>query len=286
MRRHLGTQVRVTISSAGRHFALAIVAGFLAFSGCIDAGGKPGPETFGQPPVLAPRPIELLIASTEANFTECQGSFVVFSVPSDWVQDDVPDAYRVDAATPFHAAVNLHSFSCENVSIGASEIGPADLMFLMVYVDNPSNESERPADTLFFVLETRTNNQELRQWLTETGLSVANGTVSHQQKPLATYFETKARIDDEGEMVYRVHGLTSGGAYPQDATYRFFYGPDPETDYFDGFKDWVISGSTQAELEAAPGSKMTDVIQGQTRWVTPLSAVLDASLTLTRPSVE
>lgn len=266
------------IPSSGPSGLLCIFAAafLLSVAGCLNGGESPtastatssslatqtdSPVPSTSPPVqtLEPNPVQ-----RAANLTDCVGALSVSYVPAELVEDDLPSNYDLDTQTGA-ADFRFEMITCNEVAVDGRNIGPASFAMVFVGIDDPTGQPQQPGRNTWYMFERRTDSLALADWFNSFGGESRNGSVNHQVKPVAgTVMDLQNQLVESSSTVYQIQGNPESRFMAIEDNHRYFFGPDPQKDYWDNPRIFQGSGAGAGNVQLDETSPAASILGGLT----------------------
>ena len=258
--------------------------------GCVKAQGPPpAPQspTTDTAPSAPSNPARSPSAGVgrQMNLTDCSGSLAVIIVPRAWLADDLPAGYEVREDSPAgEGKLVLAVGSCGKLSVNGVDAGPTTFAFTSVGIKRPEDAPE--GVRAWYTVEAFFDHDAAVAWLSNDVFHGNNGTSNHSYEPIATsqgYAQTSGEVATSNGTLYAYDGVTSQGDTAEERTLRYYYGPNPDTDYWDALVEQRATGEWAGTMDIAEGSVIAKIIARSGAFPVSIGAVHSQGWQLTPP---
>jgi hypothetical protein len=201
-----------------------------------------------------------------ANFTGCDGEQVGFFVPLELLQDDVPPGYSpISYLGPNVAEVILRLDSCTTSAFAGKDAGPASWFVSFLPVQVAGQTPNQTTGNFYFVLEARANNSAAVGWFQSHTMNGAPMQSNMTRAITGPYAESAStNVANGSAPLYDWQGVLQSPNLQVGEKSRFFYGPNPKTDFLDSTQSYVRGSDGPADANLAASSNLSKRLGGLT----------------------
>jgi hypothetical protein len=252
------------------HLSFSILCIAVLSAGCLggaqkEQGQSPGdtivtqsPDSQGSPGLASPA------GGTGLNMSACKGHMVYLYVPGQLVEDDLPEPYAPLILFGEFAQIYFRTDDCQRASINGVDIGPAQLVSVDVPIKIKGQPTNSSAAVKLFALERLTNVQPIYDWFVAHKANSGIISLTGETAPFEMeYSKMTGKVSSEDGPLYEWSGYAGPGRTDSDEAYPVYYGPNPETDYWESHEIFQETlGDGPASFVSMPSSRISQWLNG------------------------
>jgi hypothetical protein len=203
--------------------------------------------------------------SVALNVTNCEAHGASGLLPGLFAKSQLPPNYTLAYAGGEGAFVMLQMARCEKVAIDGADRGNASLQMLTLAVQNPTGAPPADDATTRYLVEIRTDNGALAEWLANQGVAVETGTVEQTFETLNSDFlimKMDGAVREADGVLYETEGVSYDIMLDEQYFDRVFFGPDPRRDFLDFVVREEGNGPGPGLVTMADGTTLSEMVGG------------------------